>query len=337
MPYIMLYLLSLLPIFIYLWILSAMDAFQLVQRKQHTLFMLWGMVSTGIMYGITQLYIHVTGEPWQSVWISPIVEELLKGTILLILVARRKIVFLAEAFIYGGAIGAGFALAENIIYITVFPTMSPIVALIRGLGTAMLHMGCTATAASVLLLLSYMLKDRFTWTLIPLSFVPGYLLHVAYNYMLLDPMIQLAIVVAGCLLYFLTLTSMHEKMMIKWFDISMTDHVQLLASIREGSLADNKTGQYLQSIKNRVDALVFFDMIVYMELYLELVLLAKSRIMLKEINLAEPLSAQQRQDISSKLQEMNELNKRIPLIGKLLLKPVIHQSKEDEWAMKKIY
>ena len=49
---------------------------------------------------------------------APIVEEFMKGVFLLMIVSYRKFDNLTDGIVYGGAIGLGFGMTENIMYFT---------------------------------------------------------------------------------------------------------------------------------------------------------------------------------------------------------------------------
>lgn len=57
--------------------------------------------------------------------IAPWIEEALKCTAVLILFFRNRIGFKLDAAISGFAVGAGFSVVENAIYLTRFPDLEP--------------------------------------------------------------------------------------------------------------------------------------------------------------------------------------------------------------------
>ena len=61
-----------------------------------------------------------------------VVEEILKGAVIVALIVRNRIGFLVDAVICGFAVGAGFAAVENVYYLANLPDASPVVWLIRG-------------------------------------------------------------------------------------------------------------------------------------------------------------------------------------------------------------
>lgn len=332
-------LLSLLPALVYLVLLKAMDVFSLIQWRRLSIALVYGMCCTFLVLAISRGYAWWNGSPWESVWISPLIEECLKAAPLLFLLAwRNDIAFLCEAMIYGAAVGAGFALVENGIYLYYYPEMSLITVIIRGFSTSLLHLGCTALVASIaLLIMGYFHRGQFKSRLfILIALLPSWLLHTLHNSMLFDPLLQTFLVMAGMLLMFYLIAIWSERSTVDWLDVSITTHVQLLSAFKEGKLSETHAGHYLMRLKERCDAEVFFDAVVYLQLYMELVIEAKRQIMLHEVGMDEPLTDEQRALLSSKIIEFHALQQRIPLLLRQLIRPIIQYSQADLWAIERL-
>jgi RsiW-degrading membrane proteinase PrsW (M82 family) len=84
-----------------------------------------------------------------SKYVAPIVEEILKASYLIYLIKSKKTGFLVDSAIIGFAVGAGFALVENIYFLANLENTSFVIWLLRGLGTAIMHGGTTAIFAMV--------------------------------------------------------------------------------------------------------------------------------------------------------------------------------------------
>ena len=142
-------LISFIPIIIYLVILKSLDSFKLVKWKGLCLGIMLGIASCAVAYSVSDIAACL-----DISYYSPPAEELLKALAAILLMRVIHIAFFAEALCYGAAVGAGFALLENIVYLAYNPSMLPATALFRGMGTAMLHIGCTALFLTLLLLLT---------------------------------------------------------------------------------------------------------------------------------------------------------------------------------------
>ena len=59
-----------------------------------------------------------TNDSW-SRFLAPVIEESGKGLVLVVLLLRTRIGFVVDAAIHGAAVGIGFALIENILYMSV--------------------------------------------------------------------------------------------------------------------------------------------------------------------------------------------------------------------------
>ena len=305
---------SILPILIYLVVLKFLDGFRLLR---------WWTVPWCIIAGALCCLVPFIVSQFITVGqLMPLTEEILKGCIALVLVRRKRIVFFAEALIYGATIGGGFALLENSIYLYYNPDMLLGTALFRGFATSMLHMGCTALVAVIILLAKY---QRWTALLLPLPVA----LHYIYNMHLLPPIIQLGVTVVFFLIVFVAISIYNERRIYQWMDHSITFDVQLLAAIKQGHLADTTAGKYLVGVRQQLDPEVFFDVICFMQLYLELVVAGKSRMLLEQEGLAMPLSAAEQQTHTEKLAELQALKGRIGRIGIRILRPVISLKDTD--------
>lgn len=336
---------SFLPIIIYIVILKSLDSFKLVRWKGLCLGVILGIACCAAAYGVSDIaaYLNIS-------YYSPLAEELLKALAAMLLMRVIHIVFFAEALCYGAAVGAGFALLENIVYLAYNPSMLPTTALFRGIGTAMLHIGCTALFLTLLLLLPSLLSihrrvvvgasDIYKpttffplpikegWKLV--AVVPSFFIHALYNIQYFSPLVQMLFVVVLFLIIFLLINNYNERRITRWMEQSIVYDVELLTAIRAGKLADTKAGEYLLAVKAQFDAEVFFDMICYIQLYLELTISAKSRIMLREAGLPSAESNEERERRRSMTREFHILRSNIGTMGEIVLRPIVRLTREDQ-------
>ena len=73
--------------------------------------------------------------------LSPIVEETLKGLVIVGLIRAHRIGFLVDAAIFGFAVGTGFALVENVYFLEIVKDAGIGTWIVRGFGTAIMHGG----------------------------------------------------------------------------------------------------------------------------------------------------------------------------------------------------
>lgn len=311
--------LSLIPIFIYVIVIKQLDNFSLVKWRMLMLCGMAGIMVCGLLAivadSVTMMASNITLMPDG---VFSIIEELCKGSVVLYLILRRRILFFAEALCYGAAVGAGFALCENLVYAFYNTDMTEMMFAFRGFGTALLHMGCTALFATMALSISKYV-----------AVIPGAVIHYLYNMFLLPEFLQLLLTVVLFLCMFVAISTYNDKRIYRWLDYSITDDVKLLYAIREGRLTDTPAGKYLLKIQKHFDGEVFFDMICYVQLYLELLIKGKSRMLLEQSGLAEPLTQKDKEQTESMKQELLALHKNIGTIGVQILRPILRYNTED--------
>ena len=74
-----------------------------------------------------------------SRYVAPVVEELGKALVVVVLIRMHRIGFLIDAAIAGFAVGSGFAIVENLYYQHLVPDAGIGTWIVRGFGTAVMH------------------------------------------------------------------------------------------------------------------------------------------------------------------------------------------------------
>ena len=108
-----LYILTAVPLALFIVYLLVMDSFKLTKWSTLVSSIIGGM----LMYLLSWLICRIPAIGESTLLVS-IVEELSKGAILYLLIIRHKVGLLGDATIYGSAIGAGFGLLSNIFHLT---------------------------------------------------------------------------------------------------------------------------------------------------------------------------------------------------------------------------
>lgn len=319
-------LVAVLPIILYLLALKCLDSFALLRHKELAVSFCGGVLSCIVAMAAVWVM--------RSAFVAPVVEEILKGAVVVCLFRRGRMAFLAEAMSYGACVGGGFAFAENIVYTDVLRDMSVMTALCRGLGTSLMHIGCTATSASILNIALSMRDEecsRSRWVpMLPLAALLPMVLHALYNYVSLPAILLLAstIIVFSALL--VILDRINEHRISQWMDHSISFDIALLDAIRRGRLTDTNSGKYLMSVKAEFDPLVLADMFCYIQLYLELSISAKSRLMLRSEGMETVMTEEESAAWKARTAELEELRKRIGKTGEKVLRPIVRIRKEDK-------
>ena len=146
MHILMVSLVALGPVLLFLLVLVYLDSFKLVSLRSVVGVLILGTLTGAAAYllsGPTMDALHMDIERY-SRFGAPVLEEFLKATAVIYLIARNRIGFMIDAAIMGLAIGAGFSLFENVYYANLFPDSNMAVFMVRGLGTAIMHGGTTA-------------------------------------------------------------------------------------------------------------------------------------------------------------------------------------------------
>jgi RsiW-degrading membrane proteinase PrsW (M82 family) len=143
------FLVSLLPVVLFLLTLVYLDSYKLVHMRNLLMAILVGCGAALVGLVLNDSVISALGlnRLVVSRYVAPPIEECLKAVWVVWLIGRKRVGFLVDATIVGFAVGAGFALIENTYYVQTLKTSGIFVWMIRGLGTAVMHGGVTALLA----------------------------------------------------------------------------------------------------------------------------------------------------------------------------------------------
>lgn len=108
---------------------------------------------------------------------------------------------------------------------------------------------------------------------------------------------------------------------------SLDSESSLLSALEAGEFGSTDAGKLLLSVREQYQPLVFFDMVVYVKLYLELSAAAKGFLMMKEAELPIPAGAEA--DFRSKALELMALRKHIGRTAVYTLSPIIDHRRLD--------
>ncbi len=316
----MLYLVSLLPPLLLIALLFWLDSFSLVGKSTLLLCFVWGILSALIAGSLNGLF---TGAQLVA---PPIIEETIKGLGVLWLVRMRRSAFFIDSALYGVTVGAGFAFLENIGYLAAYPDMLLGTALLRGMGTAIMH--CGAVASTAVLLCHVMQRRGHAVRWYPLALLPAIGLHVFYNSLILPPMLALPLVCLGVTVLLGLLFLSNEKSIGNWMERELAWEVSMLSAMRRGEFAASRTGEYLLSARERFEPETFMDIYCCLRTYLELSVCAKRNMMLAEAGLAAPDD-----DSRALVAEFRHTYRAIGHAGRSVLTPLIRRDKLT-WMLK---
>src|SRR6478609_6594741 len=174
--------LALVPVLILLAVFVWLDAFKLMSMREIVVLLVLGGLGALTAWPVAGRFLDTLpiGFSIYSRFIAPWIEEAIKALIMILLFRMNRIGYKLDAVISGFAIGAGFSVVENVLYLTIFPGYGAGTWLVRGLGTAVMH-GTTHELAERE---NRAAAGDFNFSL--LWFLPGYLIavaiHTAFNH-----------------------------------------------------------------------------------------------------------------------------------------------------------
>lgn len=321
---------GLLPVFLFLLAFIFFDSYKLVKPRSVLQTILWGGAAGLICFAITTFLISkfLIEPSVYSRYIAPFIEEGMKALWIVFLIRSKKIGFMVDGAIYGFAIGAGFALVENLYFLYTIQDHNLFLWIIRGFGTAVMHGGTTSLFA----LLAAKSSERglsMKWT----QFIPIYLLvvvlHSFFNHFFFNPLImtigQLLILPALNAIVF----TRSEKALQDWLEVGMDTDVSLMEYIIQGNISETKIGKYLQSLKDRFPGEIMADMLCFLRIHLELAIRAKGILMMQGAGFRIPVDP----ELRAKFDELQFLERSIGKTGRLALLPLLHTSHRDLWQI----
>jgi RsiW-degrading membrane proteinase PrsW (M82 family) len=321
---------ALLPVLAFLGVLLYLDSYKLVKLRDVIVVVAFGAAMAGASYLASAQVLGVVEIEFRtySRYIAPFTEEILKGLLILVMIRTHRIGFLVDAAIFGFAVGTGFALAENVYYLNLFPNAGIGTWILRGFGTAIMHGGATALFA----VMGLALLERSQRTGLG-AFVPGLaiavVLHSAFNHFFLSPLVSAVgiVLVLPPLLY--AAFEKSERALGSWLGTGFDADTEMLALINSGQLSDSPVGRYLHTLKDKFKGPVVADLLCYLRLTTELALRAKGVLMMRESGFEVAVD----EATKEKFAELRYLESSIGKTGRLALQPLLHLSHKDLWQL----
>ena len=322
-------LVGLAPVTSFLVALLFLDSYKLVKLRSVIGAVVAGMAAAALTYAANAAILDRVPMEFTAFtrYVAPGVEELLKGLVIVALVRAHRIGFLVDGAIFGFAIGAGFAMVENLHYLrTLEAGMGTWV--VRGFGTALMHGGATAMFA----VMGMAMIDRSGRAGLG-AYLPGFalavLLHSAFNHFFLSPRLStlgIALVLPP-LFYFVFDRS--ERAVGTWLGKGFDADAEMLELINSGRLSGSPVGTYLHSLKDKFQGPVVADILCYIRLHTELALRAKGILILRENGFEAGVD----ESTGAKFTEMTYLEGSIGRTALLAIQPMLHMTHKDLWQM----
>jgi RsiW-degrading membrane proteinase PrsW (M82 family) len=318
--------------------LIGIDSFKLVRFRSVLTAILSGSVAAFACLWVSSWILGtiVTDPTIFARYVAPAIEEFLKAVLIVVLIHRKRIGFMVDGAIYGFAVGAGFAIVENIYYFKFLENPNILVWIIRGFGTAVMHGGVTAIMA----IISKQLADQYSLTGrrrdgvgAVFVFLPGltvaYVLHSAYNHFFFTPVLSTVgiLIILPQIVWFVFRAS--ERATRRWLGVRFDTDAELLDIIQTGRVTESRIGDYFESLRTRFSGEVVVDMLCMLRLHLELSMRAKGILLMREAGFKPP----EEPEIEEKFRELKYLEKSIGKTGLLAASPIFNMSDRDIWQL----
>ena len=321
-------LLGLLPVCCFLAALVYLDSYKLVSLRWVLSAIALGCVAALASYPLNIAGLALLGMEFLTYtrYIAPFVEEALKALVIVVLIRRNRVGFLVDAAIFGFAVGAGFAIFENLFYLQTRPEMQLGTWVVRGFGTAIMHGGATAIFAIV----THTLAGQ-KWTRGKAIFVPGFvvavLVHSVFNHFFVAPIVNTMVVLVALPLLLTVIFQQSEKSVSDWLGMGFDADTELVELINSGEFSVSKVGRYLHSLTEKFEGPVVVDLLCYLRLHTELSMRAKGLLMMRESGFANKTG----EETKAKLEELKFLESSIGTTGLMAIKPFLRMSQKDLW------
>ena len=320
---------SVLPLVVFLVGLTIMDSYRLVRPRAVLGSVAVGLVAAALTLALARGIIEWTSwtRTGYGTLAGPLVEEALKAGYIAFLIATKRAGFAIDAAIHGFAIGAGFALVENVLYLSTVDASLPL-ALARGLGAALMHGGTTAILGIA--------ARRFVEQRGPRSgaglaagFAIACVIHVMFNRAVVSPLLAttaVVVVLPAALIFFFRES---ERTLRSWLGIGFDTDAEMLEMMEEGKLANSHVGVYLSSLKDRLSPEVLADMLCMLRLRVELSVRAKGVLLMRDAGFEAPVDP----EVSERFEELRYLERSIGRTGMLAMQPLLRWRHRDLWEM----
>jgi RsiW-degrading membrane proteinase PrsW (M82 family) len=252
---------ALIPVLVMLGLFVWLDAFALMSLREVVVLLVLGGLGAMAAYPVSGRLLDQLpiGFSLYSRFVAPWIEEAIKALIMILLFRMNRIGYKLDAVISGFAIGAGFSVVENILYLTIYPEYGTGTWLVRGFGTAIMH----GTTLAVLAAIAHEFAERETrqsaseYDFSLLWFVPGYgvavALHTAFNQFPDRPLIAMmgAILIAPVVL--IAILSLGTAEAQRWLAAESAEHRAQVEALRAGRWPDGLAGQRIAGLAARLN------------------------------------------------------------------------------------
>lgn len=332
--------LALVPVLILLAVFVWLDAFELMSLKEILFLLVLGGLSAVAVYPVSGRLIDTLpiGFSNYSRFIAPWLEEGVKALVIILLFRFNRIGYKLDAVISGFAIGAGFSVVENIIYLFVFPDYGAGTWLVRGLGTAVMH----GTTLAILAATAHQLAERenrgaagdFDFHL--WWFLPGYLiavaLHMAFNQFPERPLVAMMGAAIFAPVAIIAIFTFGTSEAHAWLESERAEHEAELAALEGDGWPDTPSGRAVAGLAARLGADKGQRIHRYFQLLTWLISQGESALLQEEAGDV----ALDRLKVEAAFAELDSLRRSLGRSTYAALQPLLPFSRNDYWELSEL-
>jgi RsiW-degrading membrane proteinase PrsW (M82 family) len=332
--------LALIPVLVLLTIFVWLDAFKLMRLREVLVLLAVGGLCAVAVYPISGKMLDTLpiGFSNYSRYIAPWIEEAIKALVMIGLFRFNRIGYKLDAVISGFAIGAGFSVIENILYLTLFPEYGLGTWLVRGFGTAVMH----GTTLAILAAIAHEFAERETreaagdYNFNLLWFVPGYMvavaLHTAFNHFPDRPMISMMGAILFAPIALIAIFNFGTAEAERWLATERAAHEAQIEALRAGTWPDTPAGHRIAALAERLGPATAQRIRRYWELQAWLVAQAEETLMEE----ASGDANFDKGEVVAALAELDGLKRAIGRSSFTALNALLPFSRNDYWEVSEL-
>jgi len=330
---------ALMPVLLLTAVFIWLDVFKLMSLWETLGLLLLGGIAAAGAYPLSGVFLDTLpiGFNNYSRFVAPWIEEALKAIAIISLFRFNRIGFKLDAVISGFAVGAGFSVVENILYLVRFPDLTPAVWMVRGLGTAVMH----GTSLAILAAIAHELAERETrgaaddYDFNPFWFLPGFLaavaVHTLFNQFPGQPMLAMLGTLIMAPLALMAIFRFGTGEAQQWLEVEREAHRAMLDTLSAGRFPDDPGGRRVAALAARSGARTGELIREYWEQLTRLVLLSEATLLRQSAD-ADRVEA----DTGAAFTRLAKLKRELGRSTMAALTPLLPFSRNDYWELSEL-
>jgi RsiW-degrading membrane proteinase PrsW (M82 family) len=332
--------LALVPVLLLTLVFIWLDVFKLMSTMEIVTLLALGGIVAGITYPISGAFLDTLpiGFNLYSRFVAPWLEEALKAAVIITLFRFNRIGIKLDAVITGFAVGAGFSVVENILYLLRFDNLPPAVWMVRGLGTAIMH----GTTMAIMAAIAHEFAERnlhaaardFRFN--PLWFVPGFLvavaIHTIFNQFPSQPMLAMLGTLVLAPVALLAIFQFGTREADEWLAKEEAQHRALVETLHSGTFPDDAQWKKVADLADRLGPNGKALVRDYVTVLSELILSGESAF----LNKTDEKALARDDGLNASFDRLSELQKRLGKSTLHALTSLLPFSRNDYWELKEL-